>query len=95
MERSSFKIFVFYTEFSVIIKENLLNPCFDQNCEAFQNFDILAKISQCNEAVNQAISEWQTIVDVLQNKFFLELLEVSRSKTSIYLETKNVFNLGL
>ena len=45
---------------------------FEKNLEACRNFDILAKKSQCNEAMNGAIFEWQAIDDVLQNKLFLE-----------------------
>ena len=37
------------------------NPCFDQDLEACRNFGILVKKSQCNEAMNRAIFELQTI----------------------------------
>ena len=43
--------------------------------------------------MNDAIFEWQTMKDVLQNKFFLEFLEVSRSKTSVNSKTINVLQL--
>ena len=62
------------------------NPCFDQDLQVCQNFGILVKKPHCNEAMSEAIFEWQTIKDVLQNKFFLEFLEVSRSKASVYLK---------
>ena len=62
------------------------NPCFDLDLEACRNFGILVEKPQCNEAMNEAIFEWQTIKDVLQNKFFLEFPEVSRSKASVYLK---------
>ena len=69
------------------------NPCFDQNLEACRNFGIVQK-SLCYEAMNEAIFEWQAIKDVFQNKLFLEFLEVSWSKTSVYSKTINVFHLS-
>ena len=54
------------------------SPWFDQDLKACRNFRILVKKSHCNEAMNEAIFEWQAIKDVLQNKFFLGFLEVSR-----------------
>ena len=69
------------------------DPCFDQDLEACRNFVILVKKCQYNEAMNDAIFEWQTMKVVLQNKFFLEFLEVSRSKTSVNSKTINVLQL--
>ena len=69
-------------------------PCFDQDLETCGNFGILVKIFQCNESINEATFEWQAIKDVLQNKFLLEFLEVSRSKKSVYSKkTINLFHL--
>ena len=69
------------------------DPCFDQDLETCRNFVILVKKCQKNEAMNDAIFEWQIMKDVLQNKFFIEFLEVSRSKTCVNSKTINVFQL--
>ena len=60
--------------------EGLKPLCFEKNLEAYRNFDILVKKSQCNEAMNGAIFEWQTTDDVLQNKLFLEHVYGTRSE---------------
>ena len=68
------------------------SPCFYQGLKSCRNFRILVKKSHCNEAMNEAIFKWQAVKDVLQNRFFLEFLEVSRLKTSVYSKTINLFH---
>ena len=51
------------------------NSCFGQDLEASQNYGILVKKFQCNEAMNEAIFEWQAIKMCSKKTF----LRISRS----------------
>ena len=45
------------------------NPCFNQDLEPCRNSGILFKKFQCNEAINEAIFEWQIIKMFFKTNF--------------------------